>query len=117
MGQPVLIRELAEQVIRYYGLEPSKDIAIEYIGLRPGERLHENLAAPDESLSPGSHPRINRLGCPPAGFALDGLLAELAPICRPDAARPEAYRNRRLLRSVLRRAIPSLEEEAHVRDY
>ncbi|GAB1484350.1 hypothetical protein MASR2M78_31680 [Treponema sp.] len=49
MGEPVRIRDLAEQMIRFYGFEPEKDIAIEYIGLRPGERLDERLWGDDET--------------------------------------------------------------------
>lgn len=43
MGQPVLIKELAEKVIRYAGREPHKEIKIEFTGLRPGEKLYEEL--------------------------------------------------------------------------
>ena len=43
MGEPVRIMDLAEQMIRLSGLEPGRDIAIEIIGARPGEKLHEDL--------------------------------------------------------------------------
>ena len=43
MGEPVSILELAEDMIRFSGLEPGRDIAIEIIGPRPGEKLHEQL--------------------------------------------------------------------------
>src|SRR5690606_36964236 len=43
MGETVLIRELAQRMIRLRGLRPDKDIAIEYTGMRPGEKLHEEL--------------------------------------------------------------------------
>lgn len=48
MGQPVKIRELAEHLIRLYGLEPMVDIDIIYTGVRPGERIEEILFARDE---------------------------------------------------------------------
>jgi len=51
MGQPVLISELAEQLIRLSGREPGSDIAIVYTGLRPGEKLHEELFHNDENLT------------------------------------------------------------------
>jgi FlaA1/EpsC-like NDP-sugar epimerase len=43
MGEPVRIIDLAEDMIRFSGLEPGRDIAIEVIGSRPGEKLHEEL--------------------------------------------------------------------------
>ncbi len=48
MGQPVKIVDLAERMIRLSGLEPGKDIAIAFTGIRPGERLNEILFARDE---------------------------------------------------------------------
>lgn len=50
MGEPVKIRELAENLIRLSGYEPYKDIMIEYTGLRPGEKLYEELLMNEEDL-------------------------------------------------------------------
>ena len=50
MGQPVKIVELAERMIALSGLEPGRDIRIEFTGIRPGERLHEILFAHDEPM-------------------------------------------------------------------
>ncbi|MBP8824682.1 MAG: polysaccharide biosynthesis protein [Flavobacteriales bacterium] len=58
MGQPVRIADLADRMIRLSGLEPGKDIAITYSGLRPGEKLFEELLADQESTLPTHHPRI-----------------------------------------------------------
>ena len=58
MGEPVPIRMLAEQMIRLAGKVPEHDIAIVYTGLRPGEKLHENLFHADERYRPTSHPKI-----------------------------------------------------------
>jgi len=58
MGEPVPIRVLAEQMIRLAGKQPGKDVAIEYIGLRPGERLHETLFHADERYSSTIYPEI-----------------------------------------------------------
>ena len=58
MGEPVSIRMLAEQMIRLAGKQPGKDIAIEYTGLRPGEKLHESLFHADERYSATIHPKI-----------------------------------------------------------
>ena len=58
MGRPVLIRVLAEQMIRLAGFTPYRDIDISYSGLRPGEKLHEELFHADETYSQTVHPKI-----------------------------------------------------------
>src|ERR1700719_1716374 len=52
MGQEVRIGELAERLVRLRGLRPGRDVSIEYIGLRPGEKLREELYSSDERLLP-----------------------------------------------------------------
>jgi FlaA1/EpsC-like NDP-sugar epimerase len=58
MGEPVRILELARTMIRRQGLEPEKDIAIRFTGIRPGEKLYEELANDDEQTKPTAHPKI-----------------------------------------------------------
>ena len=60
MGEPVNIRELAETMVKLSGLEPGKDIAIEVVGRRPGEKLHEELFNPDERPIPTAAEKIFR---------------------------------------------------------
>jgi FlaA1/EpsC-like NDP-sugar epimerase len=60
MGEPVRIIELAEQMIRLSGLEPGRDIAIEVVGVRPGEKLHEELFNPYERPQPTPAEKIQR---------------------------------------------------------
>ncbi len=64
MGEPGKIMELAEQMIRLSGLEPGKDIAIEIIGARAGEKLHEDLFNAYETSAPTEAPRIRRADRP-----------------------------------------------------
>jgi len=52
MGEPVRIDDLARQMIRLAGLQPGADIAIEYSGIRPGEKIHEELFLAAETLVP-----------------------------------------------------------------
>ncbi|MDR3276435.1 MAG: polysaccharide biosynthesis protein [Treponema sp.] len=109
MGEPVRIRDMAEQMIRFYGYEPGKDIGIEYIGLRPGERLDEQLWTGDETPVSTGHDRILQVERKrPPDLDLEALTRELLPICRFDPAQAEKYRDSALLRRVLKAAVPSL---------
>lgn len=58
MGEPVKIVDLARDLIRLSGLRPDEDIEIVFTGIRPGEKLHEELVAPGEQMEPTAHPRI-----------------------------------------------------------
>jgi FlaA1/EpsC-like NDP-sugar epimerase len=58
MGEPVKIYDLAAQMIRLHGLEPDKDIKIEVTGLRPGEKIYEELLIDCEAALPTGHPKI-----------------------------------------------------------
>lgn len=58
MGKPVKIGDLAENLIRLSGFEPGKDIPVEVIGLRPGERLNEALVVDGEELLPTEHEKV-----------------------------------------------------------
>ena len=58
MGKPVKINDLALQMIRLSGLKPGKDIEIKYTGLRPGEKLFEELLNDGENNLPTHHPKI-----------------------------------------------------------
>lgn len=58
MGEPVRINDLAEKMIRLMGFVPNKDIKIEYVGLRPGEKIREELLLESENSLPTSNPKI-----------------------------------------------------------
>ena len=58
MGEPVRIRDLAEQMIRLAGKQPGRDVAIVYTGLRPGEKLFEELFHPQENYAPTAHAKL-----------------------------------------------------------
>ena len=61
MGEPIRIEDLAHQMIIAAGLVPDKDIKIEWIGLRPGEKLQEDLTTKYDILVETSHPQIKRV--------------------------------------------------------
>jgi FlaA1/EpsC-like NDP-sugar epimerase len=58
MGKPVRIDDMARDIIKLSGLEPDKDIMIQYTGIRPGEKLFEELLTADEGSSATKHKRI-----------------------------------------------------------
>jgi FlaA1/EpsC-like NDP-sugar epimerase len=79
MGEPVKITDLAETMIRLSGKEPGRDIAIEFVGARPGEKLHEVLWSETETVSPSTHAGIMLVTRPPIDPVwLEDELDELA---------------------------------------
>jgi FlaA1/EpsC-like NDP-sugar epimerase len=64
MGEAVRIIDLALQMIRLSGKEPERDIDVQIVGARPGEKLHEELWGEGETMVPTSHPKILRVSGP-----------------------------------------------------
>jgi FlaA1/EpsC-like NDP-sugar epimerase len=99
MGQPVKILDLANEMIRLAGRVPEQDIAIEFIGLRPGEKLHEELFHQSENLLGTSHPKILQAQARESDWqSVQRGLDELAETC---AMREEAP-----IRALLQRMLP-----------
>ena len=110
MGEPLAIRELAEQMISFYGFTPGRDIQLVYTGLRPGEKLTEHLWSDNEIPEQTDFTKIIRLRrrkC--LDGELDRLLERLTPICFLDPSAREHYRNRLRLKEVLHDVVPTLE--------
>ncbi len=81
MGEPVRIEALARDLIRLSGLRVGEDIAIEYTGIRPGEKLYEELHSQDETHLPTGHPKIRVATCESTDPAvLEGALEYLQQI-------------------------------------
>jgi FlaA1/EpsC-like NDP-sugar epimerase len=103
MGDPVRIRDLAEQLIRFHGYEPETDIKIEYTGLRPGERLEESLWVQDEQPCKTEYDRILKITKKkPLSLDIRTLLDNLRPICFFNSDNPQVYRNTKTLRNILK---------------
>ena len=71
MGRPVKIADMARDLIRLHGLEPETDIPLRFVGLRPGEKLYEELITEGEGIVPTTHEKIR---------VLRGRHCELAPL-------------------------------------
>jgi FlaA1/EpsC-like NDP-sugar epimerase len=81
MGQPVRILDLARDVIILSGLRPEVDIPIVFTGLRPGEKLYEELSIRGENMLQTRHPKIAIWRSQPANNAyVQKMIDELEPL-------------------------------------
>jgi len=81
MGEPVKIIDVARHLVRLSGLRPDVDIEIKISGLRPGEKLFEELKTEGEEFEPSGHSRISRFISTPMDYdKLEDLLAALRKI-------------------------------------
>jgi len=110
MGQQVRILDLAEDLIRLSGLEPGKDIEIVFSGIRPGEKLSEDLWDKGFAFSPTSHPDIHRVDSEEvlSSDELEAAVDQLVKLARE--GKPEA------ILSILSETIPGAAIQAHETD-
>ncbi|AHE67454.1 polysaccharide biosynthesis protein [Legionella oakridgensis] len=99
MGEPIKIRYLAEQMIRLAGKEPGKDIQIKYTGLRPGEKLFEELFHISEQLEQTEHEKLFKAKFRPINWD------ELTEVMQMLQAACHAHQNNELL-ILLRNLVP-----------
>jgi FlaA1/EpsC-like NDP-sugar epimerase len=97
MGEPVKIIEMARQMIHLSGYKPEVDIEIKITGLRPGEKLYEELRHTDESHEATEHPRIFKLKSESAPGEADAWLDELRIV---------AAQNPSGIKAVMKRLVP-----------
>jgi FlaA1/EpsC-like NDP-sugar epimerase len=79
VGDEIRIVDLAEKLIRTGGMEPGRDVEIVYTGLRPGDKLREDMVGPDERLVATSHPKIFEAQGPAPALS-ETLLNELSAL-------------------------------------
>lgn len=107
MGEPVKIDQMARDLIRFSGFEPDKDIPIVYTGLRPGEKLYEELMTDLEGVVPTDHKKIRVLSSHTGDLKeLESRLAALTKAAKDrDADR---------IRQELHRIVPEYRHETAV---
>lgn len=109
MGEDMSIQEIAEQLIAFYGYDPKNEIKIEYTGMRQGEKERETLLSEDETEEKTTARGIGKIISPAIDEqALEQLLTSLQQICYYQEGHKEKYRNEQLLRSELKKYIPTL---------
>jgi FlaA1/EpsC-like NDP-sugar epimerase len=103
MGEPVRIIDLARDLIRLSGNEEGKDIDIVYTGLKPGEKMHEELFLESEKIGRSDHPKIfvSRSPLPPQGAETSRLDDEIAALIASAHRGDEPG-----VRALLRRIVP-----------
>ena len=114
MGEAVSILELARNMIRLSGREPEREIAIEFVGTRPGEKLHEELWGEAEEVAETTHPKISRARRPSieAAWLEDELLA-LEHLVDEGETLELVSRLAAMLREPRRAEAPVLEDTLH----
>jgi FlaA1/EpsC-like NDP-sugar epimerase len=102
MGEQIKVADLARNMIVLAGLVPGKDVDIVFTGLRPGEKLYEELFEDSERVEPTTHPKINRaIGTPvPVGELGDWL--ESLPTTLPKRDEEELLQD-------LKRLVPNFQ--------
>jgi FlaA1/EpsC-like NDP-sugar epimerase len=109
MGKPVKIAELARQMIELSGLQPDIDIEIKFVGLRPGEKLFEEINCKGEAYRPTRHSRIMRfVTAPEDSRKIDGALQKLSS----EMHRAEPDRLKQLIQQTLAEYTPDLGAKA-----
>jgi FlaA1/EpsC-like NDP-sugar epimerase len=99
MGEPVRIVDLARDMIRLSGLEEGADIQIEFTGIRPGEKMYEEMFFNDEIAEPTEHPKILRARTGRSDFCSDLAIGGLIESAQRDTTESQ-------LRTALRELVP-----------
>jgi FlaA1/EpsC-like NDP-sugar epimerase len=117
MGTPIKIADMANDLIRLCGKEPGEDVEVQFIGLRPGEKLYEELIASGEDVIPTHHEKIMKLR--PHSQSFDGyggtvgrgLLNDTIEELRKRAAAHDVAGIRALFREIVPEYAPDNDNE------
>ncbi|MFZ0241831.1 MAG: polysaccharide biosynthesis protein, partial [Desulfobacterales bacterium] len=106
MGKPVKIADLARDLIRLSGFEPDEDIKIEFIGMRPGEKLYEELITEGEGIVATDHEKIMTLRGEVCNLAhINGKIDKLAQMA--------VEQNMDQIKVVLKEIVPEYQPYDH----
>jgi FlaA1/EpsC-like NDP-sugar epimerase len=109
MGKPVKIVDLARQLIELSGLKPGVDVEIQFTGLRPGEKMFEELSHDTENCVKTAHPEIMRFVCQPAAIK---VIQEQLVEMNKGIDQADASQLKRLLNKAVPEYTPFLDEHA-----
>lgn len=115
MGEPVKIVDLVSDLIRLHGLVPGEDIEIQFTGVRPGEKIHEELTYAEEEVSTSQHPDIKIVGNA-SHWEWDALREELRKLGRLCEEGDSDGARKLLMELAWGKAVPSLFLEPNARD-
>ena len=110
MGQPVKIYDLATTLIKLSGLEPHVDIQIEVVGLRPGEKLYEELLMEEEGLDKTDHEKI--FIAQPSDITMEHIKEKLNEL--DNILKDENY-NEIKLKNVIQKVVPTYETKVNLK--
>jgi FlaA1/EpsC-like NDP-sugar epimerase len=102
MGEQIKVTDLAKNMIVLAGLVPGRDIDIVYTGLRPGEKLYEELFEESEEVEPTGHPKIHRAVRTPVPVDELGEWLESLQATLPDRSEEDLLQD-------LKRLVPSFQ--------
>ena len=107
MGEPMKIYDMAEHLIRLSGLEPNVDIQIKITGLRPGEKLYEELLMEEEGLQETKHEKIYI--APLAEVPIKTVKENLSKL--EDVLKNYNNEQKKEIKKVMKEIVPTYKEE------
>jgi len=110
MGEPIKIVELAEELIRIHGLEPYRDVDLEFIGLRPGEKLFEEILTAEEGTVASKHEKVF-VAKNSEKYSLDGITTILDEFGA--ALKEKSPDGDKQIRHLLKKYVKHFNEDSH----
>ncbi len=117
MGQPIRVLDLAERFIRAHGLEPGRDVPIQLTGIRPGEKLFEELKYDGEGMLPTPHQAIHLWRTtPPDTARMQQIIARFDRLRDPRQPTGHAWQHatEQALRAAIAAAVPEMQPSAAI---